>query len=1205
MYKCRKIDAKKKVLIVTLTILALLTLPMHAQSASQEWELVAQYGGKTEAVLAQGDRLYLGMGLHVLIMDASDDEQLVLLGNSPMLPDVAQSISIIGEGLLAVSCGSGGMVLLDVRDPSDVCIVGALDTLGIAHRTAVYGDYVLVADGPQGVQIVNAAKPEKPVVVAQAYPLANIYDIAVVGNTAYAAGGGSGLFVVDITDPTAPIEMGLVQLNGFQYGVTAVGDTLYTAGGWSGVSVLDISRAHAPTVTHTIDTVGWAFDVEMIQTGLLVAEGSEGVSCYQPSNGERIANYDQNGMTKHLAVANNTIYSLDLRRGLVTLAFTADEKLQFISQWMPLLDARRLALDGTFCYVAGGLTGLQVLDLQSVISPSPIPIFWRDAVNGYVNSIAISGNTGYYAMQYDTEELVVSFDKSDPYNIKILNAYKAVEGTPSFTTRAIVERAGFIYIAGEWSGDVLDARDPSQMVSATHFWMDDVTNCALRGNLLVISSGKELAVLDVTDPYDMHVISSFTQQTSATGVCFLTDSLFMAGNLYGVSMIDLSNPLAPKLVGQIELPSTPEDIYLNDNTAYLCCKGGGVIMLDVSNPLNPVQIGTVSTLGAAWDCYVQGDLLIVADGDAGVSVYRQSNARREVQTQHEETLLTMGTRDTSALTEEWVQPDTEQSPVGKQMVITSSADSGEGTLREALTLGANQYISGMTITFDPDVFPPEQPVAILLEYQLPSFDPPYLTIDASNAGVILDGSRLTEGCGLHFYSPYATVMGLQIHDFPEDGIRVDGSYSLIGGDRTIGQGPVGQGNQISGCQNGILVNANHATIQGNLLGVDVTGKTCCDNERGISLSTGANNAVVGGTLPGLGNVCSGNREYNLNSWAGQVRIIGNIFGLDMAGTYAIRKDTRGNILFESGASNSVLGGTTPPERNIISGADNGIGFSDMNTYQISVIGNYIGTDITGMKAIPNRWAIGSNVSYYHRIGGTRPGEGNVISGNENGVGIIQGSVVLGNLIGYAADGKTPLPNNTSVTLYPDTLIGGYTPAEGNRIYAKHFGLRQEERGNLNAVIIGNFFSGDKGMDPIWLQGVNRVFVQSNEFDSRCNQGVAVIQGQSVLIMNNIYVIEKLENAHFLAEGANGDLVSPNISEAKGKEIAGTTCPYGYVEICQIMEGRLSRIGFTFANAKGEFTYTHHEPLSGTQVMLAVTNGAGNTSSMSSMPIKVE
>lgn len=75
---------------------------------------------------------------------------------------------------------------------------------------------------------------------------------------------------------------------------------------------------------------------------------------------------------------------------------------------------------------------------------------------------------------------------------------------------------------------------------------------------------------------------------------------------------------------------------------------------------------------------------------------------------------------------------------GKTIVVTSTAGSGPQTLRQAL-LDAQ---SGDTITFDPAVFQPSAPVTISLTSGLPDISQGNLTIDASDAGVILDGSNI-------------------------------------------------------------------------------------------------------------------------------------------------------------------------------------------------------------------------------------------------------------------------------------------------------------------------------------------------------------------------------------------------------------------------------------------------------------------------------
>ena len=79
---------------------------------------------------------------------------------------------------------------------------------------------------------------------------------------------------------------------------------------------------------------------------------------------------------------------------------------------------------------------------------------------------------------------------------------------------------------------------------------------------------------------------------------------------------------------------------------------------------------------------------------------------------------------------------------GTTITVTSAEEVGEGTLRQAL-LDAHR---GDTITFEPSIFPPDDPATIFFANNvLPNVSQGDITIDASNAGVILDGSYLPQG----------------------------------------------------------------------------------------------------------------------------------------------------------------------------------------------------------------------------------------------------------------------------------------------------------------------------------------------------------------------------------------------------------------------------------------------------------------------------
>jgi parallel beta-helix repeat protein len=213
-------------------------------------------------------------------------------------------------------------------------------------------------------------------------------------------------------------------------------------------------------------------------------------------------------------------------------------------------------------------------------------------------------------------------------------------------------------------------------------------------------------------------------------------------------------------------------------------------------------------------------------------------------------------------------------PQGTNFPVWSTADSGLGSLRQAL-LDAHPYD---TISFEPDVFKPDEPATIAVIGGLPQITQGYLTIDASNAGVILDGIELPRGtgiAGLEIVSDENVIRGLQVVNFPGTGIVVAGCYTnTIGGDRSIGSGPIGQGNLIS--SNGVfgieMSNASNNVIKGNYIGTDPGGsQTWGNSNEGIYIEGGSENEISqnlicanganGITLHGIGshsNIVSGN-----------------------------------------------------------------------------------------------------------------------------------------------------------------------------------------------------------------------------------------------------------------------------------------------------------------------------------------------------------
>lgn len=272
------------------------------------------------------------------------------------------------------------------------------------------------------------------------------------------------------------------------------------------------------------------------------------------------------------------------------------------------------------------------------------------------------------------------------------------------------------------------------------------------------------------------------------------------------------------------------------------------------------------------------------------------------------------------------------------VIVTSNADNGEGTLRLALV----DAKPGDLIQFSEDIFPKNAPVTIQLLSDLPALVSGGVTIDASNAGVILDGSNLGgDSQGLRISSNGNTVKGLQIIHFSSDGIAITGGAS----DNTIGGAGKGEGNIVgANGRSGITVQgegSDNNRIIGNHIGVDVSGTAALPNAmHGIDISSGPSDTVIGGEFGKEGNVIGGNLSAGILTIGDFNTVIqGNIIGLDVYLRESIPNATCGIVLV--GSNGALVGSEDLKDRNIIGGQWTGIDIWG-GTTGAQIINNQIG-----------------------------------------------------------------------------------------------------------------------------------------------------------------------------------------------------------------------------------------------------------------------
>jgi len=330
--------------------------------------------------------------------------------------------------------------------------------------------------------------------------------------------------------------------------------------------------------------------------------------------------------------------------------------------------------------------------------------------------------------------------------------------------------------------------------------------------------------------------------------------------------------------------------------------------------------------------------------------------------------------------------------------------------------------------------------------------------------------------GVHIFSKDSVIEGNYIGITPAGnaplanliGIEARDADNLTIGGTTPGAVNVISGNRYDNVRYGLndFSPFSAGVIEGNLIGTDASGTKNVDpttSAAGILVSN-CEGLTIGGTVAGARNIISANNYGIQISFAGAtgIKVQGNYIGTDITGTKPLGNNTVG-IDIDSKAGKNLIGGTTATARNIISGSGTTFGFGygiwldddGANGAKAGgnlIEGNYIGTDVTGTKAIPNKEGVHIYQNANNIIGGTTLAAANLISGN-SGAGVVIDSrfdfdetannLVEGNFIGTSVDHLTALGNGgpgvqalyaaSGAYFRNDNTIGGAAKGAGNVI----------------------------------------------------------------------------------------------------------------------------------------------------------------------------
>jgi parallel beta-helix repeat protein len=210
--------------------------------------------------------------------------------------------------------------------------------------------------------------------------------------------------------------------------------------------------------------------------------------------------------------------------------------------------------------------------------------------------------------------------------------------------------------------------------------------------------------------------------------------------------------------------------------------------------------------------------------------------------------------------------------------------------------------------------------------------------------------------------------------------------------------------------------------------------------------------------------------------------------------------------------------------NVLAG---GVGVIDPGSSYNAIVGNLIGVDASGSRALESGAEIVIGEPF-NQVGGTLPGEGNIINGRI----VIQATdvLVLSNRLGVD-EGGNPLGSGSIVAIKPRAIIGGRSSGAANVIVGGGIEIRSDSN-----VLLGNRISQRELKDEIgiWIVNAGRNHVIANVIETNAGTGILLAEGayENVLRGN----VLRLNRVGLLADpSSERNVITGNAFEENGTQ----------------------------------------------------------------------
>lgn len=514
---------------------------------------INEVGGGSRAIAYQDPYVYLGVGLRMVILDVSQPEVPQVMGQTDILQDKIQGITMKDNLAFVVGGEIRGLLVFDISEPTTPMQVGYLHIPYYCKNVVVVNDYAYVQT-VVGVHIVDIYDPANPIEVSSyANPYIMFTDLAVSGDYVYLAAENGDVYYFNIVKNALVEPPQAFEAPSHVEDLVANGNELYVLN-WNSLVIADITN---PAVGITqlgkleLDYNALNSIVQRSNTLYLGGEFLLAVDVSNPRTPRTIGRIEESG--EDMAVS---------------------EQHAFLARFL------------------GGMTSIYLAD-----PTAPVKVGEYSTPFGTPGAVAAQGNL---LLVSDWDGLY-SYDVSDPAEIVQQGIYLKPDVEPWINEIAISD--GYAYLAYPNVGlSILDLNDPAALQEVSYI-PGGVMGLEVYGDYVYTVNFiyspqnyfyNSLSIIDITNPAIPQVLGAidlpYDPNNSASDVVVSGAYAYVICSELGIYIIDVSDSQSPQIVQTFSPGGNLGGIMLRDEQLYLLDLSGGMRVLSIADPLNPQEI---------------------------------------------------------------------------------------------------------------------------------------------------------------------------------------------------------------------------------------------------------------------------------------------------------------------------------------------------------------------------------------------------------------------------------------------------------------------------------------------------------------------------------------------------------------------------------------------------------------------------------------